>query len=81
MVIRVKLFAAAAQYANAPEVNVELPEDATASVLQEQLLKQYPQLQPLAGHLLLAIDQDLAGPQTRLRPEMEVACLPPPSGG
>jgi molybdopterin converting factor small subunit len=81
MIVRVKLFAAAAQYAGQPEVEVELPEDATVGMLQQELMKQYPQLQPLAGHLLLAIDQDLAGPQTRVRPDMEVACLPPPSGG
>ena len=58
MIIDVKMFAAARQYTSQAVVRVELEEPANVSDLKVALLQQFPQLEPLAGHLTIAVDND-----------------------
>lgn len=81
MKLDVKLFAAARQLACQESVPVTLDSGATVADLRRALEQACPSLQPLLGHVLFAVDQQYATDQTPLSSEMEVACIPPVSGG
>ena len=81
MKISVKLFAAARQYTSEAVVQVQLETPANVGELKKALLQQYPTLQPLAGHLMIAVDNDYADDQCSLDDKSEVAVIPPVSGG
>ncbi len=81
MIIDVKMFAAARQYTSQAVVRVELEEPANVSDLKVALLQQFPQLEPLAGHLTIAVDNDYVDDDRLLEENSEVAVIPPVSGG
>jgi molybdopterin converting factor small subunit len=61
-------------------IMVELPEEPTVTDLREQLEKRYPSLCGLASYMV-AIDDRYAKPGDRIRPEQQIAVIPPVSGG
>jgi molybdopterin converting factor subunit 1 len=79
--MEVKLFAAARQYAGAESVEVELPEGATVSDLRGALAERLPEARAVLQHAMFAIDMDFVSDQAPLRPDAEIACIPPVSGG
>jgi molybdopterin converting factor small subunit len=81
MNVRVQLFAAARDRAGTDMAEVTLSESATASDLRAALVAKYPNLEPIAAHLLLAIDDNYATDDTAITPETRLACFPPVSGG
>ena len=81
MIIDVKMFAAARQYTSQAVVRVELEEPANVSDLKVALLQQFPQLEPLASHLTIAVDNDYVDDGHLLEENSEVAVIPPVSGG
>jgi len=81
MIIDVKMFAAARQYTSQAVVRVELEEPANVSDLKVALLQQFPQLEPLADHLTIAVDNDYVDDEHLLEENSEVAVIPPVSGG
>lgn len=81
MKIRVQMFAFARQCAGTEVVEVELPEGGTVGELRRQLFAQAPGLDALGSRLLFAVDAEYSPDSTPLRPENEVACIPPVSGG
>lgn len=81
MQIEVQLFAVARELAQTPLLRLELPEEATVAELRTELVRQAPKLAGIAPLLRFAVDRDYATDDTRLGPGMEVACIPPVSGG
>ncbi len=81
MKIRVLAFATAADAIGAGEIEVELPEDSPLADLLAQLSRDHPDLDRLLPRLAVAVDGKLAPPETPLSEGIEVALLPPVSGG
>ena len=81
MKVQVKMFAAARQYTCQEVVQVELDNPACVATLKQALLEQFPLLEPLSGHLLIAVDNDYADDNCPLNENSEIAVIPPVSGG
>ena len=81
MKIRVKCFAAAREIVGTGELVVELPEGSTLTQLLEQIGRQFPRLEGLAGSLLFSVNREYAPFDKRLAAGDEVALIPPVSGG
>lgn len=81
MKYRVKMFAAARQLAGQAVIEISLDEPATVADLKRAMLAQFPGLEPLANHLLLAVDTEYADDDRCLDSESEIAVIPPVSGG
>jgi sulfur-carrier protein len=81
MQINVKLFAAARELAGGESIEIELPGEATVAELRQSLMERLPPARELLARSLFAIDCDYATDGTRLKPNAEVACIPPVSGG
>jgi molybdopterin converting factor subunit 1 len=81
MRIQVKLFAQARQLVGRETVEVELPARTTVAVLRREIAAQYPALENLAPHTLVALDKQYADDGDLVPSEAEVAFLPPVSGG
>lgn len=81
MNVTVKLFARARELAGADAVPLELPESACIGDLRSALYDTYPKLRPLSGTLLIAVNNDYARDGDPVRPDCEIACFPPVSGG
>jgi molybdopterin synthase catalytic subunit len=63
------------------KLEFELPEGSTVAELTTELERRFPELIPYRGRLAVAIDGQLATPESTLRESAEVALLPPVSGG
>lgn len=81
MSVQVQLFAAARERAGVELAEVELDEPATIGTLRIALLAMFPQLEPIAPHLLFAINDDYATDDSAITPGARIACFPPVSGG
>ena len=81
MMIRVKLFATLKDRAGSPHVSIDLPDDASVSVLLDRLAAAHPKLASSLGTCLVAVNQEFAFGATPIRPGDEVALFPPVSGG
>lgn len=81
MKIRVKLFAAAKQLAQAESIEIDLPDPVSVLALRTAITERYPQLAPVLKHALIAINREYAGSAAVIPPNAEVACIPPVSGG
>ncbi len=77
----VLLFAGARELVDRSETTLDLPEGATVAQLRGALQEKHPQLQPLLAHALFAIDNDYVSNETLVPAGVEVACIPPVSGG
>jgi len=74
-------FAAARERAGVSSEALDLPEGATAAQALAAACERHPSLQAVAGKLRLAVDQEFAQPDRKLRDGSEVALIPPVSGG
>jgi molybdopterin synthase catalytic subunit len=74
MKISVRLFAGLRERAGADRVELELPDDARAGDVLAAM-----GLQP--GQCIVALDREYASADERVRPDHEVALIPPVSGG
>jgi len=81
MKVTVQLFARARDLAGSGRVELDLPGTASVEELKRTLAERFPQMAPLASHLLVAVGTDYADDRTILKPEVQVACFPPVSGG
>lgn len=81
MKVFVKLFAGARELAEAGEVEVEIPQNATIGNLREALRQQLPALGPLLPHAMFAVNASYADDATVIPDTAELACIPPVSGG
>lgn len=81
MKIRLLAFASASDALGTGETEMELPDGADVARLRAVLEERHPELAPLWGRLAVAVDGEIAGPRTPLAEGVEVALLPPVSGG
>ncbi len=81
MRVTILYFAAARERAGTSSDALELAEGATAADALAAACARHPPLQAVAPRLRLAVDQEFAGPDRKLRDGSEVALIPPVSGG
>jgi molybdopterin converting factor subunit 1 len=81
MTIRVLLFAALRERAGARELLVELPESASIAQLRQAVAEICPPLAPLLANAGVALNEELADGEARVRPGDVAALIPPVSGG
>jgi len=81
MKITIRLFAGAAQQAGVRTLTLELSEGADVAAARTALLDQMPQLKALCDVSLWATETEVLDEHTLLRPDSELAMIPPVSGG
>jgi molybdopterin converting factor small subunit len=81
MRITVRLFAGAAQQAGVRTVDLELSDGADVAAAREELLAQMPQLKALCDVSLWATETEVLDLHALLKPDSELAMIPPVSGG
>ena len=81
MKIRLLAFASAGDALGATETEIELPEGSRVADLRARLDRDHPALAPLWPRLAIAVDGRVSGPDEPLQDGIEVALLPPVSGG
>jgi MoaE-MoaD fusion protein len=81
MQVRVLFFGVLKDLAGKSSDSLDLPEHATLGDILTHYGEAIPRLRDAAASLAMSVNQEYAGPGTRLRPGDEVALLPPVSGG
>ncbi|HWN44784.1 MAG TPA: molybdenum cofactor biosynthesis protein MoaE [Thermoanaerobaculia bacterium] len=81
MKIRLLAFASAGDALGATEAEIELPDGSRVADLRARLDRDHPALAPLWPRLAIAVDGRISGPDEPLQDGIEVALLPPVSGG
>lgn len=81
MRIRLLAFASASDALGGAERTIDLEDGSTVADLRARLGRDFPALEPLWPRLAVAVDGEIARPETALRPDCEAALLPPVSGG
>lgn len=81
MRVTILYFAAARERAGVAWEALELADGATAAQALAAACERHPALAAIAGRLRVAVDQDFAAPERKLREGSELALIPPVSGG
>lgn len=81
MTINIQLFAAARVLAGSPAVSVHLDAGASVAELRSALAVAVPNFTVLLSGCAIAVNQEFAGNEVRLKEGDEVAVIPPVSGG
>ncbi len=81
MQVRVLFFGILKDLAGKASDSISLPENATLGDVLSHYEQVIPRLKDTAASLAMSVNQQYAGPATRLSPGDEVALLPPVSGG
>lgn len=81
MQVDVLLFAAARQVAATNQVALELPEQATFADLKRVLSHQLPKLETLIAASRIAAAGEFVADESIVEPAVEIALIPPVSGG
>lgn len=81
MKVTVRLFAGAAHQAGVRTIDLELSEGADVAAARDALLAQIPQLKALCDVSLWATETEVLDQCTVLKPDSELAMIPPVSGG
>lgn len=81
MKARVRLFAIARQLAGTEMLELELPHGATVAELRTKLAGTFPALHRVVEQAMFAVDGEYAADERVLKPEADIACIPPVSGG
>lgn len=76
-----RLFAGLRELVGSQEVELELPNGATAADLRGEMARRFPRILPLLSTLVCAVNEDYVPGDHRLSPNDEVALIPPVSGG
>lgn len=79
--VTVRFFAITRERVGRSVERIELEEPLTVSHLNEVLVAHFPALAPLMKHLRIAVDQEFVSSDAVLRDGIEVALIPPVSGG
>jgi molybdopterin converting factor subunit 1 len=79
--VRVRLFAVARELAGTESLVVDVPDPATVAQLRRALADAMPALGPVVPHVLFAVGSQYVSDQHVLSTGVEVACIPPVSGG
>jgi molybdopterin converting factor subunit 1 len=81
MTIHVRLFAIARERAGCDHVALDLAEPATVADLRAAIAERFPALRALLPSVLVAVDTEYASDDRALQAGVEVALIPPVSGG
>jgi MoaE-MoaD fusion protein len=81
MQIRVLFFGVLKDLAGKASDSISLPENSTLGDVLHHYEQAIPRLKETAGSLAMSVNQEYAGPATKLTQGDEVALLPPVSGG
>jgi len=81
MLIRVLFFGVLKDLAGRPQEALELPDGSTVEAVLVHYQGKLPGLKGYAASLAISVNEEYAGPETKLNPGDEVALLPPVSGG
>ena len=81
MKVTVRLFAGAAHQAGVRTLDLELSEGADVAAARDALLAQMPHLKALCDVSLWATEKEVLDQRTVLKPDSELAMIPPVSGG
>jgi molybdopterin synthase catalytic subunit len=81
MRVRVLFFGILRELAGKATEEIDLPEGASIRDVLARYAAQIPQLKESLSSIALAVNQQYAGPETKLSANDEVALLPPVSGG
>lgn len=81
MRVRVLFFGVLKDIVGMSADSIELPDGASVRDVLARYESQIPRMKESLPSLALAVNQHYAGPDTRLRPDDEIALLPPVSGG
>ena len=81
MKISIALFAAARELVGSNSVDLNLSEPATVCDLRNALVEGYPELASLMSNSVFSVDHEYANDDSKLRDGVEVALIPPVSGG
>ena len=79
--ITVRLFAGAAQQAGVRTINLSIPTPADVASARAALLAKFPQLNELRAVSLWATETEVLDEHALLKPDSELAMIPPVSGG
>lgn len=77
----VRMFARAKDLAGSDSVEIETEDELTVARLKTLLAEQYPELEPMIPHLLIAVDMNYVSDSDIITENSEIACFPPVSGG
>lgn len=81
MKVNVLFFASCQDIVGEREVEVEVPEGATAADLVAQIVSEHPRFGEIEASLMVSVNQGYLEREGRLREGDEVAFIPPVSGG
>ncbi len=81
MQVQVRLFARYRELAGTGSLSLDVPDNSTALDVFDRVAARYPDMQPMRGSTLMAVDQEFVKPGTELRDGEELALMPPVSGG
>jgi molybdopterin converting factor subunit 1 len=81
MRVRVLFFGILKEMAGRPSDEIDLPEGSSVADVLRRYEGEIPRLKESLSSLAMAVNQQYARPETRLKPNDEVALLPPVSGG
>ncbi len=81
MRVRLLLFAQYRDFAGTSELEVDLPDDATAATLVDVLRRRGGGFERIPATVAVAVNQEYVPPDTPLRDGDEVALIPPVAGG
>ncbi len=81
MRVEVLLFAGLAEAAGAASIHIDLPENAVVATLIEGIQSAVPGLRGRIRGVAIAINRRYASPNDPIRPNDELAMIPPVSGG
>lgn len=81
MKIRLLAFASAGDALGTTEADLEMPEGSRVADLRERLDRDHPGLAPLWPRMAIAVDGRVVSADAELKDGVEVALLPPVSGG
>jgi molybdopterin synthase sulfur carrier subunit len=79
--ITVKLFAMYQEAYGRPEVQWQLPAEATVGMVRDRALTEHPQLEPWRDRTRLGLNLQFVSDDTLLHDGDEVVLIPPVSGG
>jgi MoaE-MoaD fusion protein len=79
--VEVRMFGGLTERVGASRVTVELADDATVADLRTAVAAAHPSVAPLLSGVNVAVDLEVARPDTPLAGAREVAMLPPVAGG
>jgi len=80
MKVNLLAFGIARELMGTSQTMLELPDDATAAIVRQELEHRYDQLKKLTTYAI-AVNSAYAQPDTRVKDGDEIAIIPPVSGG